>query len=150
VGGGAQGPISQNCTSHPSNISRYLELSRTLSNPCSQKNELTTLINTKLKKSTPPTQQTPHSQAHPHTHTPSHPFTLACNVSAAHTHTNKHTHTCGHRRCWVSPCQQMPCWWSKTNGSCTVLWGVGERCCRCHWILDVWETGWSLRQPACV
>jgi hypothetical protein len=40
VGGGAQGPVSQNCTSNPSNSSRVLELSRTLSNPCSPKSEL--------------------------------------------------------------------------------------------------------------
>jgi hypothetical protein len=40
VRGGAQGPVSQNCTSNPSNSSRVLELSQTLTNPCSQKNEL--------------------------------------------------------------------------------------------------------------
>jgi hypothetical protein len=28
VGGGAQGPVSQNCTSNPSNSSRVIELSR--------------------------------------------------------------------------------------------------------------------------
>jgi len=39
VGGGAQGPVTQNCTSNPNN-SRVLKLSRTLLNPCSQKNEL--------------------------------------------------------------------------------------------------------------
>jgi hypothetical protein len=36
VGGGAQGPVSQNCTSNPLNDLRILELSRTKSNPCSQ------------------------------------------------------------------------------------------------------------------
>ena len=40
MGGGAQGPVSQNCTSNPSNSSSVLELSQTLSNPCSPKNEL--------------------------------------------------------------------------------------------------------------
>jgi len=40
VGGEAQGPVSQNCTSNPSNSLRVLELSRTSSNPCSPKNGL--------------------------------------------------------------------------------------------------------------
>jgi len=37
VGEGAQGPVSQNYTSNPSNSSRALGLSRTVSNPCSPK-----------------------------------------------------------------------------------------------------------------
>jgi len=40
VGGGAQGSVSQNCTSNPLNSLTILDLSRTLSNPCSPKNEL--------------------------------------------------------------------------------------------------------------
>jgi hypothetical protein len=40
VGGGALGPVSQNCTSNSLNSSRVVKLSQTLSNPCSQKNEL--------------------------------------------------------------------------------------------------------------